>query len=61
VPVALVHNAFAGFPFSLTLIDAGLEVISLAVTGSILGSRPHTHQLTERRRPDPLSQPTQCT
>jgi hypothetical protein len=24
---------FTGFPFSLTLIDAGLEALSLAVTG----------------------------
>jgi hypothetical protein len=33
VPCALVHNPFAGFPFSLILIDAGLEALSLAVTG----------------------------
>jgi hypothetical protein len=33
VPLALVHNPFTGFPFSRTLIDAGLEAVSLAVTG----------------------------
>jgi hypothetical protein len=33
VPFALVHNPFTGFPFSRTLIDAGLEALSLTVTG----------------------------
>jgi hypothetical protein len=33
VPFALVHNTFAGFPFSLAMIDAGLEAVSLAMTG----------------------------
>jgi hypothetical protein len=62
VPFALVHTAFAGFPFSLTVIDAGLEVVSLAVTGWILGvAATGAHQLPERRRPDPLSQQTRVT
>jgi hypothetical protein len=62
VPFALVHNAFAGFPFALTVIDAGLEVVSLAVTGWILGAAAQrAHPLTERRRPDPLGQPTRST
>jgi hypothetical protein len=43
VAFALVRNTFAGFPFSLTLIDAGLEVVNLAMTDWILGgSRPPT-------------------
>jgi hypothetical protein len=33
VSFALVHNPFTGFLFSRTLIDAGLEALSLAVTG----------------------------
>jgi len=33
VAFALVLNAFAGFPFSRILIDAGLEAVSLALTG----------------------------
>jgi hypothetical protein len=33
VPFALAHNPFTGFPFSRTLIDAGLEAVSLAMTG----------------------------
>ena len=32
-PPALVHNPFTGFPFHRALIDAGLEALSLAVTG----------------------------
>ena len=59
VPFALVHNAFAGFPFTLTVIDAGLEVISLAVTGWILGAAAaRAHPLTRSPQPDPLSEPT---
>ena len=62
VPFALVHNAFAGFPFALTVIDAGLEVISLAVTGWILGvAAARAHQQAERRPPDLLRQPTRST
>jgi hypothetical protein len=33
VPPALVHNPFTGFPFRRALIDAGLEAVSLAMTG----------------------------
>ena len=33
MPFALVHNPFTGSPFSRTLINADLEVVSLAVTG----------------------------
>jgi hypothetical protein len=33
VPFALVHTPLTGFPFSRTLIDAGLEALSLAVIG----------------------------
>jgi Protein of unknown function (DUF1761) len=59
VPFALVHNAFAGFPFSLTLIDAGLEVVSLAVTGWILGvAAGRAHPLTGSLQPDPRRQPS---
>jgi hypothetical protein len=59
VPFALVHNAFAGFPFSLTLIDAGLEVVSLAMTGWILGvTAARAHRPSRRSHPDPMSQPT---
>jgi hypothetical protein len=48
--------------FSLTVIDAGLEVVSLAVTGWILGvAATGAHQPPERRRPDPVSQPTRVT
>lgn len=62
VPFALVHNAFAGFPFSLTLIDAGLEVVSLAVTGWILGvAARRADQPPLSRQPDPVSQPTSFT
>jgi uncharacterized membrane protein len=62
VPFALVHNAFAGFPFSLTLIDAGLEVVSLAVTGWILGvAARRAYQPPLSRQPDPVSQPTSFT
>jgi|Tabmets5t2r1_1033131.scaffolds.fasta_scaffold78082_1 Protein of unknown function (DUF1761) len=59
VPFALVHNAFAGFPLRLTLIDAGLEVVSLAVTGWIVGvAAPGTDQPPRGQRNDPVSQPT---
>ena len=59
VPFALVHNAFAGFPINLTVIDAGLEVISLVVTGWILGvMAADAHPLTGSPQPDPRRQPS---
>ena len=36
-PYALVHNAFAAFPLSLTIIDSGLALLTLVGDGLILG------------------------
>jgi Protein of unknown function (DUF1761) len=36
-PYALIHNAFAAFPFTLTLIDTGLALVTMVGDGLILG------------------------
>jgi hypothetical protein len=33
-----VHNAFSGYPFTLTLIDAGQELVAAVLTGVIVGA-----------------------
>lgn len=37
-PLLLMHYAFAGNPFSLTVIDGGYELLELAITGAIVGA-----------------------
>ena len=39
LPYALVHNVFGGFG-GLVLIDGGNQLVSLIITGAVLGWRP---------------------
>lgn len=38
LPLLLMHYAFAGNPLSLVLIDGGYELLSLVLTGIVLGA-----------------------
>ena len=40
LPYIAAHNALAAFPPSLTLIDAGLELVGLLLAGIVLGAWP---------------------
>ena len=37
-PLLLMHYSFAGNPSSLILIDAGYELLQLAITGAVVGA-----------------------
>jgi hypothetical protein len=42
-PYSLVHDIFSGFPFTLTLINSGNQLVALLLAGVVLGAmRPKT-------------------